>query len=96
MIKHLKTGITVKCEKERDQRRNKKLALSILKEKLKKFYNSCIKQKRSSKRREQIGTGLRSEKIRTIQVHRDRVVNHSNNKKMSFKKYSKGYISEIY
>lgn len=87
--------ITVRCESERSQRLNKELALSLLKARLFEQQESVKHQKQNKKRKKQIGSGMRGDKIRTIRVFDNQVKNHLNNKKMRFSQYEKGFINEI-
>jgi peptide chain release factor 1 len=75
-IKHLPTSITVSCQSERHQHQNKEKALSILKAKLFDLKRKERQEKLVSERRNQIGTGERSEKIRTYNFPQDRITDH--------------------
>lgn len=73
---HLPTGIVVTCQNERSQLQNKEKALQILKAKL--YEEEKRKQEESvgSDRKTKIGTGDRSEKIRTYNYPQNRVTDH--------------------
>ena len=75
-IFHLPTGIYVRCEEGRSQIKNKELALQILRSKL--FEQKLREQQNaySSHRRSLIGSGDRSEKIRTYNFPQSRVTDH--------------------
>jgi peptide chain release factor 1 len=73
---HKPTGITVWCQSERYQHQNKERALAILKAKLFEMEREKIKSELDSKRRKQIGSAERSEKIRTYNFPQDRVTDH--------------------
>lgn len=75
-IIHIPTGITVDCQDERSQIKNKDKALKIMKARLMDMYNSEKEQSLASERRSQVGTGDRSERIRTYNYPQGRVTDH--------------------
>ncbi len=75
-ITHLPTGIVVQSQSERSQHQNKELAMKILKARLKEYYESQLKSEISQKRKQMIGSGDRSEKIRTYNFPQNRVTDH--------------------
>jgi peptide chain release factor 1 len=75
-IVHKPTGIDVRSTSERSQQRNKDKAMQILYAKLEVIKADEEAKKLSSERKEQIGTGDRSEKIRTYNILQDRVTDH--------------------
>ena len=75
-ITHLPTGIVVSCQDERSQFQNKQKALKILYAKLKDYYERKKREEIAKERKEQVGTGERSEKIRTYNFPQNRVTDH--------------------
>ncbi len=73
---HKPTGIDVRSTSERSQQKNREKAMQILQAKLEVIKQEEEAKKLSSERKDQIGTGDRSEKIRTYNVLQDRVTDH--------------------
>lgn len=73
---HKPTGIAVRCTSERTQGRNKDKALELLLSRLQARQTEQEEKQESATRRGQIGTGDRSEKIRTYNFLQDRVTDH--------------------
>ena len=75
-ITHLESGIVVECQNQRSQHKNKAEAMSILKSKLLQKKTSEEKQKQDRKRKILVGSGERSERIRTYNYPQGRITDH--------------------
>jgi peptide chain release factor 1 len=75
-ITHLPTGIVVECQDERSQHKNRSRALSLLKARLLAAEQQKQQRERAETRKLQIGSGDRSERIRTYNFPQGRVTDH--------------------
>jgi len=73
---HKPTGVVVKCQDESSQRKNRDRAMRILRAKLYELKQEEIHKVRADNRRSQVGTGDRSEKIRTYHFKENRITDH--------------------
>lgn len=75
-LTHKPTGLTVRCTAERSQLKNREKAYSIIASRLQEMHDETVAKKRADSRARQVGTGDRSEKIRTYNFPQDRITDH--------------------
>ncbi len=75
-ITHIPTGVVVACQDERSQHKNKAKAMKVLQSRILAAQVEKQHQEQSKQRKEQVGTGMRSEKVRTYNFPQNRVTDH--------------------
>ncbi|MBN1692033.1 MAG: peptide chain release factor 1 [Dehalococcoidales bacterium] len=95
-VTHMPTGMVVVCQDERSQLQNKVKALSVLRTRLLDIERSKQEEEITSKRRSQVGTGERAEKIRTYNYPQDRISDHRVNINLhNLPRFMEGEIDEL-
>lgn len=90
IIVHRPTGVTVRCESERSQYHNKKTALALLRARLQERLESEATRSRDGNRRQQVGSGMRGDKRRTIRCQDGQVNDHVTGRTWRLKDYLRG------
>jgi peptide chain release factor 1 len=75
-LTHLETGIVVQCQDEKSQHKNRARALRLLKSRVYEHFRTIEQAKRSEERRTLVGSGDRSQRIRTYNFPENRVTDH--------------------
>ncbi len=75
-ITHIPTGIVAACQTEKAQLQNKEIAMQMIRAKVFAFFQEQEDKKRADERKLKVGTGERSEKIRTYNYPQNRVTDH--------------------
>jgi peptide chain release factor 1 len=92
VVKHKPTGLTVRCQSERSQYRNRQIALDLLKSRLQQRAESAISSDRAADRKHQVGPGQRGDKRRTIRPRDGTVKDHVTGKTWRYEDYAAGII----
>lgn len=95
-ITHLPTGIIISCQDQKSQHKNKEKAMKVLSARLLALEEEKKREERDSLRSSQVGTGERSEKIRTYNFPQNRVTDHRLKKSWhNLDRIMEGEIAEI-
>jgi peptide chain release factor 1 len=94
-LEHIATGITVSMRDERSQHKNRAKARRLMASRVNQHYEDTERAKRDSTRKTMIGSGDRSERIRTYNYPQNRCTDHRVNENFSLDKISNGELDEM-
>ncbi|MCB9851842.1 MAG: peptide chain release factor 1 [Phycisphaerales bacterium] len=94
-LEHIPTGITVSMRDEKSQHKNRAKARRILASRIKDHFETIERDKRDSARKTMIGSGDRSQRIRTYNYPQNRCTDHRTNQNYSLEKVSAGMLGPI-
>jgi peptide chain release factor 1 len=92
ILLHKPTRIQVRCGSERSQHQNRQLALALLAARLADIQRRQERERSNGLRRQQVGSGQRGDKIRTIRIQDNQVRCERTGKSLPYTRYSKGHI----
>ena len=90
ILTHKPTGVSVRVESERSQHANRDNAYRLLRARLYARAQEISSGERADERKQQVGTGMRGDKIRTIALQRGKVTDHRTGKTIPAKAYLRG------
>jgi len=96
VLKHLPTDIRVRVDGGRSQHVNRETALGVLRARLKETGSERASKDRNARRRRQVGSGMRADKVRTVALQRDTVTDHRTGRTTSAKAYLRGRLSDLW
>jgi peptide chain release factor 1 len=94
-LTHLETGIVVQCQDEKSQHKNLAKAMRVLKTRLYEHRRSIEHEKRATERRTLVGSGDRSQRIRTYNFPQNRVTDHRINESFTLDQVMAGRLGQV-
>lgn len=95
VLKHVPSGQVVRVDGGRSQSVNRQTALELLRSRMAAAAEEQATAERTSQRKQQAGTGMRGDKIRTVQVQGDVVVDHRRGTRMTYRHYARGQLEGL-
>ena len=94
-ITHLPTGTVVACQDERSQIKNRAKAMTLLRSRIYEAEQRRVAAERAAERKEQVGTGDRSDRVRTYNFPQDRLTDHRLGKNFALAQVMEGKLEPI-
>ena len=94
-ITHIPTGTVVACQEERSQLKNRQRAMALLRARIYEAQKRAADAARAAERREQVGSGDRSDRIRTYNFPQDRMSDHRLNRNFTLSQVLEGKLEPV-
>lgn len=95
LLRHIPSGLVVRVDGGRSQHVNRQTALALLQARLADQARRQAQADRIASRKQQAGSGMRGDKIRTVQVQGDTVVDHRRGTRTTFRIYARGQLGAL-
>ena len=92
---HRPSGVRVRVDGGRSQTTNRETAMQLLQAKLEAEHRGRATATRNRERVEQLGSGMRGDKVRTVALQRDTVTDHRSGRSISAKAYQRGQLGKL-
>ena len=94
-ITHLPSGVVVACQDERSQHKNRARAMKMLRARLYEAQQRAQQEARAAHRKDQVGSGDRSERVRTYNFPQDRLTDHRLQRNFSLSQIMEGRLHPV-
>nr|WP_276600733.1 MULTISPECIES: peptide chain release factor-like protein [unclassified Nannocystis] len=94
-LRHKPSGHHVRVDGGRSQSINRETALELLRARLSAEQREAARADRCAARKAQAGSGMRGDKVRTIQVQGDVVVDHRRGTRMTYRRFARGHLEDL-
>jgi peptide chain release factor 1 len=94
-ITHIPTGTVVACQEERSQLKNRQRAMALLRSRIYDAQKRAADAARAAERKEQVGSGDRSDRVRTYNFPQDRLTDHRLNRNFSLTQVMEGKLDPV-
>ena len=89
------TGFVVACQEERSQHKNKAKAMKLLRSRIYDYQKRMVEAARAAERKEQVGSGDRSERVRTYNFPQDRLTDHRIGRNFTLSQVMEGKLEPL-